>query len=238
MQGFRRQRAKIEEDLALEEIQAKLKRWAGPVPPRGRKPTVESTLRLISRILRGREPAPYLCYTPQADSAGAIHLHWHWDNAAMQQMIDRHYGKTLLFSDHLEWTDEQMVAAYRSQAKIEDAFKQMKDTHFVNWRPLFHRRDHMIRVHAAYCVFALLLASLLQREVHRAGMISGFTTVMETLAGIRAVVDLPHDDHHRRSVPVSIRLTRRSPDQERLFQLLGLTRFHPEVPASKTGTTN
>ena len=65
----------------------------------------------------------------------------------------------------------------------------------------------------------------------------GFTALMETLAGIRAVVDVPQQ---RRSMPVSIRLTRRSADQERLFQLLGLTRFHPEVPARKTrtGTTD
>ena len=171
------------------------------------------------------------------DADGALHLQWHWDDAGLQEMIDRHFGKTLLFSDHLDWTDAAIVAAYRGQAKIEDAFRQMKDTHSVNWRPLFHRRDAMIRVHAAYCVFALLLASLLQREVRRAGLTTGFSTIMETLAGIKPVVDQPRDEHHRRSVPGSVRLNRRSADQERLFHLLGLSRFHPEVSASKTGTT-
>ncbi len=34
----------------------------------------------------------------------------------------------------------------------------------------------------------------------------------------------------KRSEPVSIRLTRLEFDQGRLFQLLGLQRFHPEVP--------
>jgi transposase len=236
MQGLRAQRGRIE--AAMGQLQAKLQ--GPPGARRGRKPTVESTQRLVARLLRGREPGPYLHFTVQPGPDGSLQLQWHWDDEGLQQMIDRHFGKTLLFSDHPDWTDEQIVAAYRSQAKIEDAFKQMKDTQFVNWRPLYHRLDGMIRVHAAYCVFALLLASLLQRELRRGGASVGFTALMETLAGIRAVVDVPRDEQQRRSVPVSIRLTRRSAEQERLFQLLGLSRFHPEVPARKTrtGTTD
>ncbi len=64
---------------------------------------------------------------------------------------------------------------------------------------------------------------------------------MESLAQIHGVIDIPRGGDRKRTVPVSIRLTRRDPDQERLFQLLGLQHFHPEVakPARSetTGTT-
>jgi hypothetical protein len=149
----------------------------------------------------------------------------------MQAMIERYFGKTLLFTDQAHWTDREILAAYRSQAKIEDAFKQMKDPHFVSWRPLLHWTDQKVRVHAAYCVFALLLSALLHREVRRADPdhTPAFDTLMESLAQIRGVVDLPRDGDRKRTMPVSIRVTRREPEQERLFQLLGLQRFHPEV---------
>jgi transposase len=239
LQGLRRQRAQIE--AGLEALQAKLQRWANSPPPRGKKPTPDGTKRLVDRLLRGREPGPYLRYEVTDDAAGIFHLSYRWDDDGMQAMIDLYFGKTLLFTDQSHWTDEEIIAAYRSQAKIEDAFKQMKDPHFVSWRPLLHWTDQKVRVHAAYCVFALLLSALLHREVRRADpdKAPAFDALMETLAQIQGVVDLPRDRDRKRTVPVSIRLTRREPEQDRLFQLLDLQRFHPEVhKPAKTGTTH
>ncbi|MGC8488357.1 MAG: IS1634 family transposase [Clostridia bacterium] len=234
MQGLRTQRARIE--AALASLQARLARWAEPPPPRGRRPTPESTGRMVARLLRGREPGPFLQHEATIDDAGVVRLAYRWDESALQAMVDRSFGKTLLFSDQLHWSDEAIIAAYRSQAKIEDAFKQMKDPHFVCWRPLLHWTDQKIRVHAAYCVFALLLATLLQREVRRAGLSSCLDALLETLSGIKGVIDLPRGPSRRRTLPVSIRLTRREPEEERLFQILGLQRYHPEA-SPMTGTT-
>ena len=148
-----------------------------------------------------------------------------------------HFGKTLLFTDRIDWTDEQIVAAYRSQAKIADALRQMKGPHFVSWRPLLHWTDQKVRVHAAYCVLALLLSTLLVWEVRRAGIDTGLDRLLETLSGIKGVIDLPRQGSRNKSVPVAIRLTRRDPAQERLFQSLGLQRSHSEPPKTKAGTT-
>ncbi len=235
MQGLNAQRAKVE--TALLALQAKLARWGQRPLPKGKRPSPQSVSRVVSRILRGREPGPFLRYQATADADGVIRLSFHWDDTALQAMIDQHFGKTLLFSDRTGWSDEQIIAAYRSQSKIEDAFKQWKDPHFVSWRPLLHWTDQKVRVHAAYCMFALLLSSLLLREVRKAGITTDLAGLLQTLAGIKAVIDLPRDDSRRRTVPVSIRLTRREPNEERLFQLLGLQRFHPEVPATRIGAT-
>lgn len=238
LQGLRRQRERIEANLLA--LQAKLQRWAGSPPPRGKRPTVESTKRVVARLLRGREPGPYLRYGVTADTGGVVRLDYRWDDDGMQGMIDLYFGKTLLFTDQGQWTDREIIAAYRSQAKIEDAFRQMKDPQFVSWRPLLHWTDQKVAVHAAYCVFALLLSALLHREVRRATpeKAPAFDTLMETLGQIQGVVDLPRDGDRKRTVPVSIRLTRRDPEQERLFSLLGLQRYHPEAakPAA-IGTT-
>lgn len=40
----------------------------------------------------------------------------HWDDAALQAMIDLHWGKTLPCTDQGQWSDEQVVAC-RSQVK-------------------------------------------------------------------------------------------------------------------------
>jgi transposase len=83
------------------------------------------------------------------------------------QLWHRQFGKTILFTDNDSWTDEQIVSACGSQHHIEGAFKQMKNSRFPGWSPMFHWTDSKIQVHAFYCVLALLLTSLLQGELAR-----------------------------------------------------------------------
>jgi len=70
--------------------------------------------------------------------------------AALQERV---LGKTVLFTDRKRWSNEQIVSAYHSQYHVEEAFKQMKDTVFLSFRPLRHFTDDKTRVHA-FC-FAL-----------------------------------------------------------------------------------
>ena len=50
-----------------------------------------------------------------------------------------------------------------------NAFKQMKDTKYLTFRPIRHFTDSQIRVHAFYCVLALLLTSLMNKELELMG---------------------------------------------------------------------
>jgi transposase len=45
----------------------------------------------------------------------------------------------------------------------------MKDTKYLSFRPIYHFTDAYIRVHALYCVIALILAALLNKEVEALG---------------------------------------------------------------------
>ena len=87
MQGLRRQRDRIE--VGLKALQARLQRWAGSPPPRGKKPTPEGTSRLVTRLLCGREPGPFLRYEATADAAGIVALTYRWDDDGMQAAIPR-----------------------------------------------------------------------------------------------------------------------------------------------------
>ena len=65
-------------------------------------------------------------------------------------------GKTILISNRKEWSDEQIIEAYRSQYLIEAIFKDMKDRTTGSWWPLNHWTDSKLRVHGLYAVCALL----------------------------------------------------------------------------------
>jgi len=91
----------------------------------------------------------------------------------------------------------------------------MKDVRFLRWQPAYHWTDQKLKVHAFYCVLALLLASLARKVAVEAGMNLTVPALLKELSGIREVaVIYPHGTlAHRKD---HITLSRMSPRQRRL----------------------
>jgi transposase len=101
---------------------------------------------------------------------------------------DRVLGKSILFTDHKDWSNEKIVATYRAQYHVEECFKQMKDTEYLGFRPVLHWTDQMIRVHAFYCVLALTLCSVLNREIEAMGYKMSINAMLNTLNEVQQVI--------------------------------------------------
>ena len=93
-------------------------------------------------------------------------------------------GKTLLFTDNHDWSDAEIVRGYRAQHHVERAFRTMKGSHRIALRPQYHWTDQKIEVHVFCCVLALLLTSLLQRELQRQGIARTPDELFGQLGGI------------------------------------------------------
>jgi hypothetical protein len=116
------------------------------------------------------------------------------------------------------------VAVVEGEAEAD--FRQLKDPKVVSFSPMFHWTDHKIRVHAFYCVLALMVARLMRSEAHQAGIAMSVREMLETLAGIRETVLLYQGDRGR---PRARRmLTELDPAQRRLYDLFGLVACTPQ----------
>ena len=73
----------------------------------------------------------------------------------------------------------------------------LKDPKVVSFSPMFHWTDHKIRVHAFYGVLTLMVARLMRREAHQAGIAMSVRELLETLAGIQETVLLYQGDRGR-----------------------------------------
>jgi hypothetical protein len=154
-------------------------------------------------------------------------LTYQTDAAALSRLIRTQLGKTILFTDNDDWSNEEIVLAYRSQHHVEDAFRQMTNPHFLGWTPMFHWTDSKIRVHAFYCVLALTLSSLLQRTLHHQGIPLSIPRRFELLGGIReTLVIYPRRPGQRRH-PTQASLSTLSDEQALLIDALDLNRFLP-----------
>ena len=92
---------------------------------------------------------------------------------------------------------------------------------------MFHWTDSKIQVHAFYCVLALLLTSLLQRELARQNEPLSIHRMLEELGAIRETLVIYPRRQGQQDYPTASCLTRMSPLQQRLFSILGLARLAP-----------
>lgn len=213
----------------LRDLQTQLQRRRDGKVKGGKAPTLDSVKKQIHTIGSAQFVEKILQAEVQPVRKG-LELTFRTDQAALDRLCRVQFGKTILFTDNADWSEEQIVLAYRSQYHIEDAFKQMKNPHFLGWSPMFHWTDSKIQVHAFYCVLALLLTSLLQRELAQRGEPLSINRMLEELGGIReTLVVYPRRQGQRRASTATC-LTRMTALQQQLFSLLDLQRF---VPAAR-----
>jgi len=210
----------------LRDLQTQLQRRREGKVKGGKAPTLDSVKKQIHTICSAQFVEKILKAEAQPLGRG-LELTFRTDQAALDRLCRVQFGKTILFTDNADWTEEQIVLAYRSQYHIEDAFKQMKNPHFLGWSPMFHWTDSKIQVHAFYCVLALLLTSLLQRELAGKGEPLSIHRLLEELGGIRETLVVYPRRQGQRQASTATCLTRMTALQQRLFSLLDLQRFVP-----------
>jgi transposase len=92
------------------------------------------------------------------------HLTFEVDNKALQQLWSQRLGRTVLLTNRMDWTAEQVVSGYSGQQQIERVFRGLKDGDWLGWGPMYHWTDSKIRVHAFYCMLGISLLQYVHRQ--------------------------------------------------------------------------
>ena len=95
----------------------------------------------------------------------------------------------------------------------------------VSLRPQRHWTDQKIQVHVFYCVLALLLCSLLRRQLHRQGIDRSIPALLEELGQIREVGILTSGRNEGEPPRMEMTLSRLTEEQRRLHEALDLGRY-------------
>ena len=221
---FTKQLAGVTNNLAkcqnrLRDLERSLARWREG-SPRGRKPTVAGARKKVKEILIPQFMGE-LFKIELEEEGGLPALRYSVDHEALRRLSDERLGKTLLVTDHTDWSAGQLAEAYRSLTSIEETFRNMKNVHFLSWQPAYHWTDQKIRVHAFYCVLALTLATLAGKVASEGGVEISLPALLRELSLIREVAVI-----YPAGAPVRpkdhVTLSRMSPRQRKLAELLGI----------------
>jgi transposase len=193
-------------------------------PHRGRRSTVQSVTERIEDVLppkwRGvfkyRVGATLDQDPPRFTVTG-------WVEAKHEAELREGFGKTVVFTDRTDWSDEQIVRTYFARSGMEEEFHVLKDVLLMPVMPIFHRLDKRIRVHAFLCVMGLLFYRWIQRRVE--ATTKGTIPIGQLASRLDRiqVVALAQKGSKR----VKVVLQKLDREQSAIVKALGLARFVP-----------
>jgi transposase len=228
-QLFRAQRKTLTREInkrqrKLERLQNKLQRLRPDA--RGKKPTVAGVENSVKEILRGRHMADLFTTQVSPTRQGLPRLHFHFRPAAYEKLSSTLLGKTILFTDHGEdWSDQQIVLAYRAQHHVEADFRRLKNPYYLSFRPTFHWTDQKLCVHAFYCVLGLMILNLLRRQLAQSGIPLSIVEMMNRLTDIKEVSLLYPAPQRSQEPLVRTQLSKMSKRQKQMVSILRLDQY-------------
>src|SRR6202790_3609609 len=157
---------------------------------------------------------------------GQWRLQFDFDTAAWQRLVDHRLGRTVLLTNRMDWSAEQVAIGYSGQQEIEQVFRGLKEGDWLGWGPMYHWTDRKIRIHAFYCMLGISLLQHLHKQAQSAW--NGISTeqLLEELRQIQQFVLLYPPQGEKGPNRVATVLSKQTLTQQALAKTLGLDQLH------------
>lgn len=223
---FNTQQMTLHNDIAkaiteLDALDHRLKDRAAGLITGGQCPTKASIEKQCKAILTRQYLKEIITYQVKQEGEKVPTLTYKIDSEAIERIADTYLGKNILITSRKEWSNEQIITAYRSQFNIENVFKEMKDRDIGSWWPVYHWTNQKIHVHALYCTIAVLLRALAHRRVEQAGIHISMTRMLSELEEIKEILILYPRKRQDRKERFHTVLSKTSELQQTLMSILG-----------------
>lgn len=154
---------------------------------RGRKSTAQSVTERIEDLLPKKWRGVFKYHVgANLDNGFTRFTVRAWVDNKKEEALKAGFGKTIIFTDKSEWTDERIVRTYLARSGMEEDYHILKDVLLFPVMPIFHRIDDRIRVHTFLCVMGLLFYRFIQLKLRdRANMKLPINRMVEELDRLR-----------------------------------------------------
>ena len=166
--------------------------------------------------------------------AGHWRLQFDFDNGAFLKLLANRLGRTLLLTNRMDWSAEQVVAAYSDQQQIEQVFRGLKDGDWLGWGPMYHWTDTKIRVHAFYCMLGISLLKYIHKQAQDAWPGLSMDKLLDELRQIQQFILLYPPQGEKGPHRAAVVLSKQTIPQQQLARVLGLDQLRITPKVGKT----
>ncbi|MBF0443552.1 MAG: IS1634 family transposase [Oligoflexales bacterium] len=140
----------------------------------------------LQKIIKGQFIEEILKYNLLEIPEGKLSFTYHIDYDCFNKLKEEVLGRKILITNRHEWSNEEIILAYKGQAKVEYVFKNFKNPYHLAIRPQFHWTDQKIEVHVLICVISYLLTRVAySRARKKAGYKRNINNFLSDLRKIR-----------------------------------------------------
>ena len=108
------------------------------------------------------------------------------DADAFGQLKNEILGRQIVVTNRHEWSNAEILLAYRGQSKVEYAFRNLKNPYHMAVRPQYHWTDQKIEAHFLICIIGYLLTiAVYTKAREQAGYKRNVSHLMDDLKSIR-----------------------------------------------------
>ena len=153
--------------------------------PKGRKKLSQSEIeKQLKSMISGQFIETILKYEIIKLKNGKLSFNYFIDTDAFDYLKREILGRRIIVTNRHDWSSEEILLAYRGQAKVEYAFRNLKNPYHMAIRPQYHWTDQKIEAHFLMCMIGYLLSVFIYKKVksHYSKDIHHF---MEDLKSIR-----------------------------------------------------
>jgi transposase len=153
---------------------------------------------------------------------GRYHLQFDFDNKGLDRLLAHRLGRTVLLTNRMDWTAEQVVAGYSGQQQIEKVFRGLKDGDWLGWGPMHHWTDSKIRVHAFYCMLGISLLQYVHKKAEAVWPGLSIEQLLDELRHIQQFVLLYPPQGEKGPNRIATVLSKQTLPQQSIADTLGL----------------
>jgi len=140
----------------------------------------------LDKIVQGQFIQDILKYEIMGFSDGSYSYSYFVDEAAFEKLKEERLGRRILVTNRHEWSNEEIILAYRGQSKVEYVFKNLKNPYHLAVRPQYHWTDQKIEAHVLMCLIGYLLMIAAYTKARRVNAYKkNINNFMEDLKSIR-----------------------------------------------------
>jgi transposase len=150
------------------------------------------------------------------------HLQFDFNHTAFQKLLTHRLGRTVLLTNRMDWTAEQVVSGYSGQQQVEQVFRGLKDGDWLGWGPMYHWTESKIRIHAFYCMLGISLLKYIHKQSQSAWPGLTMEQMLDELRQIQQFVLLYPPQGEKGPQRAAIVRSKQTLPQQQLAKILGL----------------
>lgn len=127
-------------------------------------------------------------------------------------------GKSIIITDHHDWSTSEIVQAHLDRSQVEDAFRSSSATDLIGVQRMRHWTDSQVRCHVFTCVVAMTYLRRLELRLQQAGTPMTANAAMDEMKRLHSVLRIPTG----RKKPER-RLEQPNPTQDRILRAFAHT---------------